>query len=73
VGYAVALAGGADHTLVVGWDGTVLASGQNLFGQLGDGTVTQRLTPVPVSGLTDVMAVAAGNGFSLIRAFHEMM
>ena len=48
-------------------DGTVLAWGQNAGGQLGDGTTTQRLTPVQVSGLGSgsgvvVIAGIAGGG-----------
>ena len=34
--------------------------GQNESGQLGDGTTTNRTTPVPVSGITDAVAVTAG-------------
>ena len=41
-------------------DGTVWAWGNNLYGQLGDGTTTNCSTPVQVQGLTDVVAIAGG-------------
>jgi len=46
-------------------DGTVWAWGQNYYGQLGDKTATNRLTPVQVSGLTNVVSIAAGGNHSL--------
>jgi len=46
-------------------DGTVWAWGDNYSGQLGDGTTTERRTPVQVSGLTDVIAVTGGEGHGL--------
>jgi alpha-tubulin suppressor-like RCC1 family protein len=52
-------------TLALRSDGTVVAWGSNYFGQLGDGTTTDRATPVVVSGLSNVIAVAAGETFSL--------
>jgi len=39
--------------------------GWNLYGQVGDGTATDRKTPVGVPGLTGVVSVAAGYGHSL--------
>jgi alpha-tubulin suppressor-like RCC1 family protein len=43
-------------------DGTVMAWGNNSVGQLGDGTTTNRSTPAPVQGLTQVIKVVANNG-----------
>jgi alpha-tubulin suppressor-like RCC1 family protein len=51
---------GVTHGLAVKGDGTVWSWGQNNKGQLGDGTVGgSRLTPAAVSGLSDIVAVAA--------------
>ncbi len=50
------------HSLALKADGTVWAWGYNGQGQLGDGTTTERTTPVQVVGLTDVVAIAAGIG-----------
>jgi len=60
-----ALAGGQAHSLAITADGTVWAWGQNAFGQLGDGTTTDRLEPVPIPTLSDVVAIAAGRLHSL--------
>jgi alpha-tubulin suppressor-like RCC1 family protein len=75
---AVTIAAGAQHSLALLKNGTVVAWGDNELGQLGDGTrsgpdhcyteaePTQCSTkPVPVSGLSEVTAIAAGENFSL--------
>lgn len=62
-----ALAGGDAHGLAVASGGAATAWGDNSFGQLGDGTSTDRATPVPVSlpaGAT-VTTVAAGAAHSV--------
>ena len=57
---AIAANGSAAYALT--GDGSVLAWGLNAGGQVGDGTLTQRLTPVQVSGLgpgSGVISIAA--------------
>ena len=49
---------GGLHSLSLKSDGTVWAWGHNGSGQLGDGTETDRSTPVQVSSLSGVIAVA---------------
>ena len=64
-GTAVALVAGDFHNCLLLTDGTVRCWGLNNVGQIGDGTTgTNQLTPVPVSGLTEVKALAAGSGHS---------
>ena len=60
--------GGGDASLALLADGTVSGWGYNAFAQLGDGTTTSRPTPVPVSGLAGVRAIAAGvfHGLALL-------
>jgi alpha-tubulin suppressor-like RCC1 family protein len=62
-----AVAAGIYHSLAIGSDGKLYAWGYNVYGQLGDGSTTQRLSPVQVSlpaGVTPT-AVAAGRFHSL--------
>jgi alpha-tubulin suppressor-like RCC1 family protein len=48
---AAAVSGGAAHSLAIARDGQVWAWGHNGHGQMGDGTLTWRATPVQVTGL----------------------
>jgi alpha-tubulin suppressor-like RCC1 family protein len=73
-----AIAAGGDHSLALKSDGTVWAWGYGYFGQLGDGIFYVNspipggegplggvATPVQVSGLTTVTAIAGGGNHSL--------
>jgi alpha-tubulin suppressor-like RCC1 family protein len=63
------VAAGSQFSLAVQRDGAstgfVWAWGRNTQGQLGDGTTTQRLVPVLVSGLVGARQVAAGRDTAL--------
>jgi alpha-tubulin suppressor-like RCC1 family protein len=60
----VAIAAGGFHTCALLIDGTVKCWGNNVAGQLGDGTNTSRSVPVEVPDLTSVTALAAGMYFT---------
>lgn len=62
-----AIAAGRWHVVALKSDGTVVGWGSNSAGQLGDGTFTaNRLLPVPMSNMTNVTAVAAGQYWSMV-------
>ncbi|MFI7674919.1 RCC1-like domain-containing protein [Actinophytocola sp. NPDC049390] len=77
-GVSEIVTGGTTATYALMADGTVQSWGFNASGQLGNGTTggecmdaTQpncvRTTPGPVTGLTDVVDVAAGDAFAMAR------
>ena len=67
-----AISAGGNHTVALNENGTVWAWGYNGCGRLGDGTTTDRLTPVQVLGeggegeLTGVTAISAGGNHTVV-------
>ena len=55
---------GQSHSLIIKSDGTLWGFGDNFYGQLGDGTRTDRLSPVKI--MSDVKWASAGNRHSLV-------
>jgi hypothetical protein len=61
-----AITAGANHSLALLSDGTVMAWGEDKYGQLGGGSIARDdEAPAPVSGLSGVAAIAAGGEHSL--------
>jgi len=60
----VAIAAGEYSFYALKSDGTVWAWGCNDYGQLGDGTTTDRYTPVRVKNLTGVRDIVAGRDYA---------
>lgn len=59
------ISAGEFYTLYLKADRTVLAAGNNQFGELGDGTQSIRQSPGPVMNLSNVVAVSATQLHSL--------
>lgn len=55
-----AIAAANDHSYFLNQDGTVLATGENDRGQLGDGTLVNRTLPDIVAGLTGINSISSG-------------
>jgi alpha-tubulin suppressor-like RCC1 family protein len=59
------LAAGAHHSLAVASDGQGWAWGRNIYGQLGDGTVVDRTSPVGILGSTGLINIDGGPDHTL--------
>ncbi len=58
-------ASGANHSIFLKKDGTVWSCGLNSSGQLGDSTITNRITPVQAKRLTNIIDIAGGEEHTL--------
>ncbi|WAM36264.1 RCC1 domain-containing protein, partial [Caldicellulosiruptor acetigenus] len=62
----IQIAAGESHSLALKKDGSVWAWGNNFSGQVGNGTnIITIFIPEQVKGLKDVVAIAAGDNYSL--------
>ncbi len=66
-GTPVALVAGAVHTCALLTDGTAACWGQNLHGQLGNGSTANAATPIPVSGDLAFERLSAGGAVTCGR------
>ena len=62
---AVKIGAGGGFTVALKSDGTAWAWGANDYGQLGDGTITSRFTPMQVSLLTEAAATVPGGAHTV--------
>ena len=69
----VAIAAGNSHCLVACSDGTLASWGWNYFGQLGDGTLTNRSTPMAVNTTEGASALYGKTVVGLAGGFHHSL
>ena len=60
-----AIAAGSAHSLALLKDGSLMAWGDNVYGQLGDGTTVNRTKPVAVRGIANATAIAVDSEYSM--------
>jgi alpha-tubulin suppressor-like RCC1 family protein len=70
-GNVMAISAGGSHTCAVRTDGAAFCWGQNTSGELGDGTLERRLTPVPVMGGHTFRAISAGDTHTCAITTHD--
>ena len=59
------ISGGNSHSIMLCEDSIIWTVGLNSIGQLGDGTTVNQLTPIGISGLTNIVSVQAGSSHCL--------
>jgi alpha-tubulin suppressor-like RCC1 family protein len=64
-GEVTTIEAGSGHVVALLADGTALAWGRNIFGQLALGTTEHEVHPVPVPGVHGIASVACGGGHTL--------
>jgi alpha-tubulin suppressor-like RCC1 family protein len=67
LGEIVRIIAGFGSTCALTRGGTVFCWGLNQFGEVGDGTTTNRALPTMVPALTDVVQIAMGSQFTVAR------
>jgi hypothetical protein len=60
------IATGERHACAALKDGSVKCWGSNVYGQLGDGTTTEKTTPTSVSGLSNVQSISTALFFRTV-------
>jgi len=55
----------ASHTMALKTNGTLWAWGYNEFGQLGDGTVVDKLSPIQIGSDSDWESISVGSNFTI--------
>ncbi len=68
VGTISDIACGYYHTLFLRADRTVWVTGWNAYGELGPRPYPEPLKPLPVRGISNAIAIGAGNGTSFVAA-----
>ncbi|MCK5830683.1 MAG: hypothetical protein KAH20_10305 [Methylococcales bacterium] len=61
----IAVSAGNKYSIALKSDGTVIIWGHNRFGQLGNGTTKNSLSPTAVPRLTGIIAISAGKSHSM--------
>lgn len=57
----ISISGGDNHTMASKSDGTLWAWGYNGYGQLGDGTTTDKSLPTRITGQNDIVSLRKGS------------
>lgn len=65
IGNAVDIDAGEYHCLFLLDDGTVMATGGNFYGQIGDGTDNNAYVPKRCGAITDIVQISAGGNQSM--------